>query len=67
MVVKKKRKWKKYTINTFSYIGVRGVIIGGVILGMASGMIHPAISIPVIAFCFGTSCIRLGVWLGYIL
>lgn len=67
MLARKKRKWKKYTTNTFTYIGVRSVIIGGVIWGMTSGMIHPNISIPVIIYCFGAACIRFGVWFGYIL
>lgn len=58
----KKKKWKEYTIDTFYYIGVRSVIICGVVFAMMAKLMHPVISIPVAAYCLVTAGIKFGVW-----
>ena len=64
MLADQKRKWKEYTVDTFSYIGVRSAIMSGAIGAMAAGLMHPVISIAVSVYCLGTACIRFGVWYG---
>lgn len=64
MLAEQKRKWKKYTVDTFSYIGIRSAIACGSVWAMIAGMMHPVISIPVTVYCLGTACIRFGVWYG---
>lgn len=64
MLAHQKKVWKEYTVDTFSYIGVRGAICGGAVWAMIAGMMHPVISIPVSIYCLGTACIRFGVWYG---
>ena len=60
----KKNRWKKYIINTFSYIGVSSAIIVGSVWAMIVEMMHPIIAIPVISYFLGTACIRFGMWHG---
>ena len=64
MLNNKRKKWKEYTIDTFTFIGVRGVIMSCCMLSMIVGLMHPVISIPVSVYCVCTACIRLGVWYG---
>lgn len=64
MIAEQKRKWKEYTVDTFSYIGIRGAIAGGSVWAMIGGLISPVIAIPVAVYCLGVACIRFGVWCG---
>ena len=64
IIDKQRKKWNEYTIDTFSYIGVRSAIIGGVVWTMIARLMHPVISIPVIVYCLVTVGIRFGVWYG---
>lgn len=61
---KRKRIWKKYTINTFSYIGIRVVFTIAAVWTVVANLVHPIIGIPVALYCFSTACIRFGVWFG---
>lgn len=64
MLANQRRAWKEYTVDTFSYIGVRSVIMSGAVCAMVAGIMHPVISIPVSIYCLGTACVRFGVWYG---
>ena len=60
----KRRKWREYTIDSFTFIGVRVAVMSCCMLTMIVGMMHPVISIPVSVYCVCTACIRFGVWYG---
>lgn len=64
IVENRRRKWKHYTINTFSFIGVRSLIMAAAVCTMASNLVHPIVAIPVALFCLSTVSIRFGVWYG---
>lgn len=59
-----KRAWKRYTINTFSYIGIRIAFIGAAVWTVVVNLVHPVIGIPVALYCLSTACINFGVWFG---
>lgn len=62
IIEKKQRKWREYTIDTFSYIGIRLTIAGCSLWAMIAGLINPVIAIPVSIYCIAVACIRFGVW-----
>ena len=64
IVENRRRKWQHYTINTFTFIGVRSLIMGAAVLAMTANLVHPIIAIPVALYCLSTASIRFGVWFG---
>ena len=55
---------KAYNLDTIKYILIRGGIIVAMVWAGMSGMVHPAICIPVSLFCLCTAFLRLGAWFG---
>lgn len=62
IIENKNKRWRKYTINTFSSIGTRCVISICSVFSMIAGLINPFIAIPVAIYCLVVSCIKFGVW-----
>ena len=64
IVENRRRKWKRYTINTFTFIGVRALLVGAAAWTMAANLVHPIVATPVLLYCLSTASIRFGVWYG---
>lgn len=64
IVDNRRRKWQHYTINTFTFIGIRSLIMGATVWAMTANLINPIIAIPVALYCLSTASIRFGVWFG---
>lgn len=58
----RKRAWKRYTIKTFSFIGVRTALVVATVWTMVANFVHPIVGIPVALYCLITACIRFGMW-----
>ncbi|MBR5604255.1 MAG: hypothetical protein IKW51_08650 [Bacteroidales bacterium] len=56
------KAWKRYTIKTFYYIGIRIMFVGASVLTVITNLVHPIIGIVVGLYCFSTACINLGIW-----
>ena len=64
IVENRRRKWQHYTINTFTFICVRALIMAVVLWTMVANLVHPIIAIPVALYCLTIASIRFGVWFG---
>ena len=60
----RRRKWQHYTIKTFTFIGIRSLIMGAAEWAMTANLVNPIIAIPVATYCLVTASIRFGVWFG---
>lgn len=62
IVENRRRKWQRYTVNTFTFIGVRALLMGVAAWAMATNLVNPIIAVPVSLYCLSTACVRFGVW-----
>lgn len=61
---KEQARFRAFTMKTLKDVLICGGIIGLAVYGRYSGMIHPAIAIPVILICLCTASVKVGVWFG---
>lgn len=60
----RRKAWKRYTVNTVSFIGIRVAVIAAVVWVMLANLVHPIVGIPVVLYCLISACINFGVWYG---
>lgn len=61
---KAQARFRAFTMKTLKQVSLCAGIIGLAAWGAYEGMIHPAIAIPVMLFCFCTASVKAGVWFG---
>lgn len=61
---KEQARFRAYTMKTLKDVLICGGIIGIAACGGCSGMIHPAIAIPVLLVCLCTASVKAGMWFG---
>lgn len=61
---KEQARFRAFTMKTMKEVLICGGIIGLAVYGGYSGMIHPAIAIPVILLCLCTASVKAGIWVG---
>lgn len=61
---KKQARFRAFTMKTLKEVLICGGIISLAVYGEYSGMIHPAIAIPVMLLCLCTASVKAGIWVG---
>lgn len=56
---------RAYNMATVKYLLTRFAIIGIMAWGLAVGLIHPFVSVPLILICLCTASARIGAWRGH--
>lgn len=59
-----KRKWNRYTVDTFTFIGIRVMLMVAAVWTMVANLVNPIIAVLVLLYAVSTACIRYGVWYG---
>lgn len=59
-----KRKWNRYTVDTFTFIGIRVMLMVAAVWAMVANLANPIVAVPVLLYSISTACIRYGVWYG---
>ena len=62
IVENRRKKWQHYTTKTFTFIGIRMMLVAITVLTMMANLVNPIVGIPVVLYCLVTACIRFGMW-----
>ena len=61
---KEQARFRAFTMKTLKDVLICGGITGLAVFGESSGMIHPAIAIPVMLICLCAASVKAGIWFG---